>query len=535
MFNKNIKSIFFVLTLFTLLVAVSTVSATDDIDDTTVITDTPADVASDVVSEQNSASDNNIVNTENNYEKETPSRGATSSITTTHSVSVSSLNDLSSIDDDTTYDIISDLTLGTITATNKQNVIFTSTTGAKLTNSAFALSGTNLQISNLEFENTNTNNPITITGSTNVIINNNIIKNRRETYGDTFGIYVATSNYVTVTGNTVNVTSYPQGMNWFGPNYLYGAPTVSGIQINNTNYTDVTYNTVGVNSTLTSAAFTYSTFDGIVVINNSQNDNINYNTIYVNGSEYIYGIALSYYVSNMNINYNYITVNGTNHVAGIQAASTTNSKIKGNTIVGNCTATSGTTASQEAFAYGIVLSTELYQSPTCETYENEVKSNDISLNSTIAYGIQLNNADYNNVSTNIVHTYGNVTMGIGMYNSSYNNIKNNDLVITGETRTLDSDIYDAIYPETTGIKINETSSNNDITGNYIYVVDDVAAPVYSIVFVTSGNNVDGNYMTSVYYEYDEDLGIFIEKSLTGENSVNKGGYTNTFGTNYAHP
>ena len=236
--NKNIKRMFFVLTLVTLLATVGAVCAADNLDDTNIITDTPADVTSNVVSEQSSSSDNKIVNTENNYKKETSNRGATSSITTTNTISVTNANQLTTLNDDTTYDIQTDLNIGTITATNKNNVIITSTTGAKLTNTAITLSGTNIQISNLEFDNTNTNNPISIIGANNVIINGNTINYRKETPGDTFGIYVAMSNYITVTDNQVTVTATPQGMNWIKipdtveyPNY--GFTRVSGILFNN--------------------------------------------------------------------------------------------------------------------------------------------------------------------------------------------------------------------------------------------------------------------------------------------------------------
>ncbi|MDO5825638.1 MAG: hypothetical protein Q4Q22_04600, partial [Methanosphaera sp.] len=415
-------------------------------------------------------------------------RGATSDITTTTTVTVTSTSQITTINDDTKYDIQTDLNLGTITALNKNNVIITSTTGAKLTNTAITLSGTNLQISNLKFENTNTNNPISITNSENVIINDNTITYRKETSGDTFVIYVAMSNYITITENQVNVTAYPQPMNWVKipdtvlyPNY--GFTRVSGILLNNTNYTDVTYNTVNVNSTSNTVDHTISsTFDGISVINNSQSDIINNNNVNVNGSEYMYGISLSYYLISMTVNNNVITVNGTNHVAGIQATSTTESEFKSNTITGNCTATSGSTMSLEAFAYGIILSTELYQSPVCETYNNEVDNNIINLNSTIAYGIELNNADYNNVTNNNVHTYGNVTMGIGLYNSSYNDLSGNTLIISGDTRELNPYIYDAIYPVTTGIKVNETSNYNLIYGNTIEVTEDnITVTPYAVI------------------------------------------------------
>lgn len=502
--NTYIKRIFFVLTLVTLLATVSAVCASDSIDDTDILTDTSTDVTSYVVSEQSGSSDNNIVNTENNYEKETPIRGATSGIITTNNISVTDANQLTTLNDDTTYDIQTDLNIGTITASNKNNVIITSTTGAKLTNTAITLSGTNLQISNLEFDNTNTNNPISIISANNVIINDNTINYRKETAGDTFGIYVAMSNYVTVTGNQVTVTATPQGMNWVTipdtelyPNY--GFTRVSGILFNNTNNSDITYNTVNVNSTDDIVDYSIaSTFDGIAVLNISESDIVNNNNVNVNGSEYMYGISLSYYLTSMNVNNNIITVNGTNHVAGIQATSTTNSKIKSNTITGNCTATSGLTMSYEAFAYGIILSTELYQSPVCETYNNEIDNNIINLNSTIAYGIQLNNADYNDITNNNVHTYGNVTMGIGMYNSSYNDLTDNILIISGDTRNLHPYIYDAIYPITIGIKVNETSTNNNIVGNHINVVDAGNTIVYSVMFYSTGvNTIDGNYMTSV--------------------------------------
>ncbi|RAP49034.1 MAG: hypothetical protein BZ133_08585, partial [Methanosphaera sp. SHI613] len=78
--NKNVKSIFFVVTLLTLLVAVSAVSASDVSDDTSIadclqdnvvsdVTQTASDDA--VVAEQTTAasSDNNI-ETMKNIEKE---------------------------------------------------------------------------------------------------------------------------------------------------------------------------------------------------------------------------------------------------------------------------------------------------------------------------------------------------------------------------------------------------------------------------------------------------------------------------------
>lgn len=499
--NNNVKILFSVLALLMIVFTVSSVSAVEDTD--TIADDLSAiDSINDVVDSSNFSQTPSDTNSNKEVSQD---RGATSDITTTNTVTVTSTSQITTINDDTKYDIRTDLTLGTITALNKNNVIITSTTGAKLTNTAITLSGTNLQISNLKFENTNTNNPISITNSENVIINDNTIKYRKETTGDTFGIYVALSKYVTVNANQVNVTALPQEMTWFpipendeNPDN-YGAPTVSGILLNNSNYTDVIYNTVRVNSTQASVNHDiYSTFDGIAVHNNSKYDIVNYNNINVNGSEYMYGISLNYYVSNMNVNNNVITVNGTNHVAGIQATSTTNSKFKSNTITGNCTATSGTTMSLEAFAYGIILSTELYQSPTCETYFNEVDNNIINLNSTIAYGIELNNADYNNVTNNNVHTFGNVTMGLGIYNSSYNNITDNYFIITGETRTLNPYIYEAIYPVTTGIKLNETSTYNYIVGNHINVVDNGNVEAYCAMFCSTGvNTIGGNYMTGI--------------------------------------
>jgi len=63
--NKNIKSIFFVLTLFTLLVGVSAISATEVSDDTSMIEDTSDNIAPEIATTTN----DNSVETTNNLQK----------------------------------------------------------------------------------------------------------------------------------------------------------------------------------------------------------------------------------------------------------------------------------------------------------------------------------------------------------------------------------------------------------------------------------------------------------------------------------
>ena len=497
MFNKNIKSIFFVLTLFTLLVAVSTVSATDDIDDTTVITDTPADVASDVVSEQNSASDNNLVNTENNIENLEETQTCTGR-TYNNPISITPANYATDMNNIYNYDAVefsgtfsSTLTGGSITITAP--IVFTSTSTATFEDTQFIINSNDVTIKNLIIENDDGTSgaAISSTGYDNIEVINNSISVTKTTAGETFGIKISNSNNTTVCINSIAVTGLPQSMGWDNSTGVWlGAIQHSGIVYSNVNNSRISLNNVTVKSSTDYPPFDYTTVEGITVKGGSENTTVKYNTVNTTGSEFNYGISLSQFVNSITVNNNTITINATNHLCGIQATATTNSLFKGNKIYGNCTLRNVTTASYEAFSYGIVLSTDTYQASSSETYSNDIEDNEITLNSTVSYGIELNNVEDTKVINNTVNVTGNVVMALGIYNSSDINITENTFYSTGDTITLNQYIYEAIYPTTTGIKINETSDNILIYDNTIDVTENNNSVTSYAVILEDCNNSD---------------------------------------------
>lgn len=522
-----------------LFISLSIVSATDINDTTDVITDNTPVVETQV---SNEVAETNI--NDNNVLEDTTETQTCTGRTYSNPISITPENYEEQITHiyDNGYDAVefsgtftSTLTGGSITITNP--TILSSISGATFEDTQFIINSNDVTIKNLIIENDNNayGAAITATGYKNIEVINNTITVTKTTAQESVGIKIANSNNTTVCKNTVNVSAVPQSMGWDNSTGVWlGAVQVSGILYSNVNNSKINCNNVTVNDSTTFTPFAWSTADGITVKGGSENTTTNNNNVNVTGSEYNYGISLSEFVKNITVYNNTITMETINQLCGIQLSAGTESTIKANKIYGNCTAVPGSTASCEAFAYGIVVSTATYGASDCESYYNTIEDNEIRLNSTIAYGIELNNADYNNVTNNNVHTYGNVTMGIGLYNSSYNNITNNILIITGETRALNSGIYEAIYPETTGIKLNETSTDNNIVGNHILVTEDSTTITYSIILLSSGNTVDNNYLTSVYYVIDEESGDSTETILTpitNPSTIYQNGYNNNIGTN----
>ena len=68
--NKNVKRIFFMLTLMTILLAISTVSAMDDSDNSNIVSDQTieSDVSSDYI--QTATSDNTLIKTNKEIKKD---------------------------------------------------------------------------------------------------------------------------------------------------------------------------------------------------------------------------------------------------------------------------------------------------------------------------------------------------------------------------------------------------------------------------------------------------------------------------------
>jgi len=412
----------------------------------------------------------------------------TMDVTTTQTQNINNTQNIIEAND-TTYDFSGTFTGVNLNYDNLNNVVFTSSNNdATFINSTITLSGTNIKVSNLKFNNTNTvGNPITITSSSNVLIDNNDFDVYKNTQQETYSINVINSDNIIVTNNNLDMRGAPQGVNWSAG----GVVEFSGIVFSNVNNSYIDTNVLNLVNSVPAVMWDYSTMEAITVRKASQNDVISRNTIDITGSDYIYGISTSENSKDLKICHNNVSMTGSNLVSGIQLSSTNDSKVCSNKIIGTCTAESGNTTSGEAFAYGITVLTYTWHPEASEAVGNIICNNDVTLDSTVAYAYELSIADNTTIQGNTATVTGNVVMALGIYNSSYCSITGNTFTVTGNSRVLNNSIYEAVYPVTTGIKINETSSYNNITNNYVSVTDngEVSEEVYSISLVGTDNTL----------------------------------------------
>lgn len=385
------------------------------------------------------------------------------------------------------------------------NVNVTSSNHMQLSNTVFKIIGNNVNISGLTFKNFD-NSPIvfTVIGS-NVNITNNFINLTNVQALETKGVSIKNSSNVRVSNNTIYLAGVPQAAGWTNETGEWVENMkVSGIKAETS--TGITINNNILTITATETGETASSTDAITIktCNDSQVEN---NTITIDGSDYIYGISATTFNNNIRVFNNTVYLTGKNYICGVQFSSTSNSRAKLNRVYGNCTATSGACPSFEAFAYGVIDLTGTWGASTSEAVGNIIEDNYVELDSTIAYAYELSNTDQTQVLNNNATITGNVVMGLGIYNSTNSNITGNKFNITGNTRTLNSSIYEAVPPETTGIKLVGDTTNIRITGNTITVKDSNLSTVYSIILECSGNRVINNALTSINSTNVETTGI----------------------------
>lgn len=460
----------------------------------TVAADLTEDTATDTVEVTNNVQlDDTIYEVESDEDED--NSDYTCPVNPTNTVNVSD-NANFTIQNNTKFDFSGTFTNKTYNFDNLDTVVFTSTNNdAIFYNSTFTLNGQSIKISNLTFYNTNTNgNPITINATTTACIVNNTINVYKNVSEETFAINVINSNDVRVADNFINETGVPQMMGW---ETGVGTIKFSGIVFNDVDSSNISNNELYLQNCSAAYPFGYSTMEAITVKGGSQGDNILQNNITITGSEYIYAISLSELDNNIQVEDNNIYLSGSNYICGIQFSSVTNSAARRNIIKGNCTSTSGSGASYEAFAYGIVVLTGTWGASSSEATGNTLESNNVTLNSTVAYAYELSNADYTTITNNNATVYGNVVMALGIYNSSYGGITGNIFTVTGNTTDLDSRIYEAIPPETTGVKIVDSGSYNNSISSNIITVNDSSILYYTIIIEDAVNTtVISNTLTS---------------------------------------
>jgi hypothetical protein len=419
--------------------------------------------------------------------------------------SYDNINDDKNIEENTRS--VNPITTDVVIDSSYDNQVFDVSSNVRITsgvaqsnNIAFNLNGDNITIDGLNIVNDETQ-PIAINALSNsnhiTIINTNItVVNTEET--ETMGIILNNTQNSLVENCNVNISAVPQDL-YTPPDWAYALKT-SGILTDGGNNITINANTVNICNS-TNNGTSSGTGEAITVRNNANNVNVINNIVTGEGFPYVYGIN-TYGVSNLVIiENNTVNLTSGNYICGIQLTSTSNSILRRNTITGTCFAESGQCTGYEAFAYGIVLSSS-YKPTASESTNNLIEFNDIDLSANVTYGIELNIADSTQVFNNTVDVDGEVVMALGMYNSSYCQIKDNNFTVTGATRELHPWTYEAIPPETTGIKIvsdgNKTSDYNIITGNRVIVNDSNNTNIYDIILLNTNNTiVTYNYLKYV--------------------------------------
>lgn len=429
-------------------------------------------------------------------------------------------NNLRSVNPITT-DVVIDSSYDNQTFDVTSNVRITSNV-PQSNNIRFNLNGQNITIDGLNIVNDETQ-PIAINALINSqdinIINTSItIVNIEET--ETMGIILNNTQNALVENCTVDISAVSQ------PLYIYNETTqdydyslkTSAILVDGGNNININANTVNIANS-TSDGSSSGTGEAITVRYNANNVHVTNNIVTGENFPYTYAINI-YGVSNLVlIENNTINLTSGNYICGIQLTSTSNSIVRRNTITGTCSAISGQSASSEAFAYGVVISSS-YKPTASESTNNIIEFNNINLNSNVTFGIELNIADGSKVYNNTVDVDGEVVMALGIYNSSYCEIKDNNFTVTGSTRDLNPWAYDAIGPETTGIKIVDDGNNNTeyniISGNIIKVTDSNISNLYDIIL----ENTDYTTITENYLTFIPRVGFRILDHGTNTNQYN---------------
>lgn len=423
----------------------------------------------------------------------------------------------------TQYDtIIFDDTFSGKTVDITNDVELTATSTASFTNSYFNVLSNNVKINGLKItNNAGTGSAILVENYNNTqIVNNNITVT--STSGEAIAIKLNSTHNNTIDLNEVTLSGKAQ-YRWEIihhdaegdiPAYdeyifhLYNA----GIVVDDSYDVNVTNNVVTATTTTTDF---FGTNEGIN-IRNSHDINATSNNVTVTGGDFSYGISFEQ-VTKSNATNNKIEANSENYADGIQMVEVKHSRVTYNKIDVYSHNTTENPSSGEAFGYGIYMSTNWGPS---QTYNNTVEYNNITVQSTIGYGIEGYIIYDNKIHYNNINMIGNVVMAIGLYNSSLNELYYNNISVVGNYRTLSSSIYEQIPPQTTGIKIigDDSSTMNGIYDNIITVMDlTISETIYSIILEADENTVDNNHLTSCN-------GLF--NILIGSNSVSDLGMDN---------
>ncbi|RAP45859.1 MAG: hypothetical protein BZ136_08170 [Methanosphaera sp. rholeuAM74] len=499
-----------------LLVGLTVVSASEVNDDTTNV-ETPTEETTEITEvSQQSGTDNNY-NSNNNIGNEELLNDPPVQKTITPSSYSTDIQNIA------TYDIVTFDGVFTTFETNglltiPHDVNITSTTGSKFEDTRFVIASNNVVIENLTIENDDgtSGSVISTYGYNNIQLANNVITFTKTTAGETIGIKLNSTNTLNITNNTITINGYPQDRY----DHTTWAYTIYNTALVVDNAYDVNITENRITATASTPTQSSGTNEGMN-IRNAYDVKIEENNVTVSGGDYNYAITIEN-VYNSNTSYNKLISNSENYAAGLQLICVSDSKATHNVITATAHNTTLNPTSGEAIAYGIYLTNNY--APAVSNY-NIVEYNDITVQSTIGYGIEGYLIDDNEIKYNNINVIGTKVMGIGLYNSSLNELEYNIISVMASYSDDLSYVYEQIPPETTGIKIvgGGNSSVNIVDYNTITVLD-LLNPntAYAVIVEADSNYVQENHLIS-------NNALF--QLLTGDNSVSNLGTDNEISRN----
>ncbi len=493
MYEKR-KIFLLVATLIVLFIGISTVTATTVTNDSTQTTGSDDTFLSDT---SNSLTDNDVDSSMSNAVK--------TQLTTTKKI------DLDSVVDTKTQKTADNTQSNTITVTNGNyrryfdnegttsnikaydNIILSGTFtdkvfiidkfGVTITGDNATLNGGYIYLiedaSNSTISNINLNTSCYETALKNEGENVTIINNYIYIINDDTMTYLeGSSNYVTeginnladnvvIANNTVIVEGHDVDIDWTGGDRKGLASTLGIMNFGGTNVL-IENNTVVATKAKNCTGDSYGTIDGIEV-KQGTNVIVNNNKVNVSGSRFLYAVNALDALKNITITNNILNATGERYTDGIQVGNNADQLyITGNNITCYCYNTTEYDQDNEAMAFGIITSTMGGFGPTSNI---NVTNNNIKLNSTITYGIEIYSTSLSNVTNNSITNEGAYSMGISLAHSNNVTVNDNSIETKGNSSQHINEVVEEIRPANIGIQIQQKSDNSTITGNTIISTD----------------------------------------------------------------
>jgi len=343
---------------------------------------------------------------------------------------------------------------------NTNTLIFDGT-NATFTNTSFVIEANDNTIQNMNINNTDTTNYIITTiGNNNLIRNNNLTQYNSN--GLTAAIKDTGSKNTIITNNKIDITGPARDITYGEGASIANTQAILSI---NTENSRIDYNNITVTNSTDSEQAPFGTIEAITApqgINNT----IEYNNIQATGSRFVYGINALDNVNDNMIRYNNITVTGYRYTDGIQVGNGAQNNIIANNNI-NLTCLNDTEVDEAAISYGIIITSQ----GGAISNNNTIQENNITINGSVNYGIEIYTATNTNINNNNITLTGVKSMGIGYAHSPNSTVNKNTIIINDDTTQPLNSVTEEIQPLSVGIRIQQDSENITIENNTIKTTD----------------------------------------------------------------